>query len=279
MGTVIAAILVDRLMPAGETMRRRFWRPIWRVVRWPFTLRLTTKRRQDELAAEGKKVRRDAERFREVCDILEVWPVLEDSTVVPERIQHLRDAVSEVQKSADKQIAAMEVRLAGEIEATRELARKQIQDQSRINDGQVELARESGRKDGYAEAMLEVAAQRAVPLTKPVWRVQSLPGLGFELRNVQEDAVVADVGIFAPMGNFAFESANQWGGPFTEPAYFLGQRVGAGRALDVTFKVKYRDANGDHKTGEAVLARELRKPVLPLAVERRAEDDHGTMHF
>lgn len=278
-GTVIAAVVIDRLLPAGKTVRRRFWRPIWNVVRWPFTLRLTTTRRQGELAAQGSKVRRDAARFREVCDLLGVWPVREDSTVVPERVQRLRDAAGEAQRSADKQVAAMEVRLRNEVEATRALARKEIQDQLRINEGQGELARETGRQEGYAEAMLEVAAQREVRLTKPVWRVQKSESAAIELSNVQEDAVVSDVGIFAAMGDFAFDSANQWAGPFTEPVRFLGQRVGTGRSLDVTFKVRYRDANGDYETGEAVLAREPRQPVLPVTAKRRAEDGLGTMQF
>ncbi len=275
----MAAVVVDRLLPAGATVRQRLWRPIWNVARWPFTLRLTTTRRQSELAANGSKLRRDAERFREVCDLLEVWPVREDSTVVPERIQRLREAAGEAQRSADKQVAAMEVRLRNEVDATRALARKEIQDQLRINEGQVELAREAARQDGYAQAMLEVADQREVRLPKPVWRVRKSESATLELSNVQEDAVVSDVGIFAPMGDFAFDSANQWAGPFTEPVRFLGQRVRTGRSLDITFKVLYRDVSGDHQTGEAVLAREPRQPVVPVVSKRRAEDDLGTMQF
>ena len=187
-----------------------------------------------------------AQRFKEVCDLLDVRPLLPDSTIVVDRIAQLQNA-------------AEVARAQAQIEATRAQVER-IRDERIINEGQLELQRRSGQQEGYVEAMTEVAEQRAVPLSMPVWRVEKNEDAGdHTLRNVQTDALASDVRIEPVLSTFSFNSPNQWpGGPFRSQT-FVGDRLGAGRTLDVEFRVHFRDANADWSVGRAVLARERRR--------------------
>lgn len=258
----VAAGLAVFIVTAGivaifsNRVRERFWVPVGRSLWLPFTVRLTTTRRQREVDAQVAGLAADRElaerRFKEVCDLLGVRPLLPDSTIVVERIEGLQIAAVAAREHAESQIAA-----------TQEVAKKQIRDEQIINEGQLALQRRSGQQEGYAQAMTEVGEQRAIPLSKPVWRVEKDEHPDqYTLRNVQPDALATDVRIEPVLGMFSFDSPNQWpGGPFRSQT-FVGDRMGAGRTLEVDFKVHYRNAIGDWNVGQAVLAREPRRVIV-----------------
>lgn len=278
----IAAVTLGALVLIGilvtRTAKRRVWRPLWRRFRWLATVRLTTTGRQAERNAEVDKIRDDARlsarKFQEVCDLLGVRPLLTDSTVVAERVERLQSAADRAHADAKVQITAAEAKWKADADATRSLAVLEVENAKKsakaealcthkIHEGMIESARARARLAGSAEAWSEVEAQRAVPIVKPVWRVSQVAVDGFRLDNVQVDSVVGDVQIEPTNpSTFAFHSANQWTG-VTPFEYFNGERMRIGRTHDMLFKVQYRDAHGDWRSGNAVLAREPRKGTIP----------------
>lgn len=208
-----------------------------------------------QLIDRVRQLRDDAEknarRFKEVCDLLEVWPVREDSTIVVERITRLQEAKDEAWAHAKEQI-----------EATQSLAKKQLADQARRGGELAETAKELGRTEGHATAMAEVEAQRAVPQLRPTWRVVEVADGHFDLRNSQSGfnpKDIQNVSIEAPMLDFAFDGSNQWPGYFPGMVGFEGHRIGK---LSIRFVVRWQDRLGDHKAGEAVLEGKPRRAVV-----------------
>ena len=208
-----------------------------------------------QLIGRVRQLRDDAEknarRFKEVCDLLEVWPVREDSTIVVERITRLREAKDEALAHAQEQI-----------EATQSLAKTQLADQARRGGELAETARELGRTEGHAEAMAEVEAQRAAPQLRPTWRVVEVGDGHFDLRNSQSGINpkdIQDVSIEAPMLDFAFDGSNQWPGYFPGMVGFEGRHIGR---LAVRFVVRWRDGLGDPCVGEAILEAKPRRAVV-----------------
>lgn len=254
--TVVGGLILTALlsMISGRA-RNKFWRPLLdRVVagvRWFKGLQPSTARQRKEAAAVIERLQRDADRFKEVCDLLEVWPVLEDSTIVVERIRDLQEAKEKAWTHAREQI-----------ESTQSLAKQQLRDQARRGAELTETAKALGRAEGRDEAMAEVEAERATPQLRPTWRIVEIADGHFDLRNSQggiNPKDIQDVSIEAPMLDFAFDGSNQWPGYFPGTVGIEGRRVGR---LDVRFVVRWRDSRGDPRAGEAILEAKPRRAVI-----------------
>lgn len=255
-GGAIAAIIAAAVLAIFKApVRERFWKPIGRGLRWPFTLRLTTSSRQAvterEMALLRDKAATNAKRFQEVCDLLDVSPVLPDSTLVQERIQRLQEASGEAWAHAKAEIETAQEHARSQIAATQSLAEMQMRETARTREREIELAREAaheeGRTLGRAERTSEVEAQRATPPLQPVWRIDD-PGPGgnrFYLRNMQNGVEIADVSVEANTNEFMFASSTQTRGPFGESFSFLGSKSHHGVRFGVDFTVRWRDSNGD----------------------------------
>lgn len=254
---VVAALVVAGILAFfSKTVRDKFWRPIGRALRWPLTVRLTTTRRQGAAAAETKKIRDDAEltaqRFNEVCDLLGVKPIRADSTIVRERIEQLQGAKDAAWGHAQEQI-----------DATQSLAKKQLADQVRRGAEQAETAREFGKAEGRAEAIAEVEAERAVPLLRPVWRIDELGSAdAFVLKNTQHSVEVSNISVEAASGEFLFAGATQMRGKLERHFEFYGQKTDRGRRLGVDFTVKWQDAHGTWWSQVVVIEREPRRMTV-----------------
>lgn len=254
---------------------KRLSQKLWRALRWPFSLRLTTTKRQRARAAELKQERtraqefhafynklgdalgivaisgdqqlldriaqiRDtadtnARRFQEVCDLLGVRPLLADSTVVVERIQRLQEASAEAWSHAQ-----------GQIEATKSLAVHEAAEIERAHQLALEQATEAGRAQGRAAAESDAEAKRAVPLLRPVWRIDPVGTAdAFVLKNTQHGVEISNVSVDASTGDFQFAGATQMRGGFDGRFEFYGQKTEYGRRLGVDFSVKWQDAHGE----------------------------------
>ena len=251
-GLAVVAITAGVAAIFSKKVRDRFWRPALRVLAWPLTqIRLTTRQRQEALIDQLAAARSDAVSISAVGD---------------ETIVHLQNELEKAQNLSSARTAEAELARRNEVEAIRALAQKQIADERRINESQVELARITGHDEGRAAALVEIEAQRAVLKVKPVWRiVENDSGeRPFWIRNVQRDAEAHDVCIDAPMGDFVFHTETQWPGVFPNDRQrpFAGERIGNGRKFGVTFSIRYRDANGDWQAGQATIEREPRRAVI-----------------
>lgn len=251
-GLAVAAITAGVAAIFSKKVRANLWRPIGRALAWPFTqIRVTTKHRQRALLDELAAARADAVRIRRGG---------------AEEILRLQEELEEARNLGAARTAEAELAIRNEVEAIRSLAQKQIADERRINDSQIELARKSGRDEGRAAALAEVEAQRAALDVKPVWRiVENDSGeRPFWIRNVQPDAEAHDISIAAPMGDFTFHTKTQWPGPFPNNRQwpFGGERVGNGRKFGVTFSIRYRDSNGDWQESKATIEREPRRAIV-----------------
>ncbi|MCZ0708751.1 hypothetical protein OYT00_01955 [Microbacterium paraoxydans] len=253
---LIAAALLSMI---SKTARAKFWRPLrnriggWLRWLWSFRPAMTARQR----AAFDLKLKRlelDSQRFKEVCDLLEVWPVRDDSTVVPERIAALRDAKETAWAHAREQI-----------DATQSLAQQQLADQARRGAELAETARELGRTEGHAQALAEVEAQRAAPRLRPVWRVVSLGEGTYMLKNTQDGIRLTDVkhvSLEVPLGDFVFHGSNQWPGFFPGEMTFSGELVGNGRRFGANLVIRWHDVNGDKRYGEVLVPHEPRRGVI-----------------
>lgn len=236
-GGAIAGLIVAAVIAAlSETFREKIWSPAWRaawwVVKWPLSIRV----RVSTVARE--KRRRDA--------------------AATELQQATDAAAAELTKAARVQLEASAERskLETEVAAVKSLAQHQMAEQLRISEGQIELARSSGEQDGHARAMREVAAQRAVPIPLPVWRIRANKGAPgtFTLENVERRADASDVTVSADPGEFSFDSSARWDGPYTGVHVFAGQRMSVTGRMPVRFTVQYRDERDDWHRDAAVLA-------------------------
>lgn len=251
-GVAIALIVAALFALVNKWFREKIWRPMGRALRWPFTLRVTTARQRAKLDGELKRLELDSRRFKEVCEILDAYPVHEDSTLVPERIAALRDA---------KQTAWDEAR--AQIEATQALAQQQVNEQVRKGAEQAETARALGRTEGRAQAMAEVEAQRAAPRLRPVWSVVRLEDGALQLRNTQEGisaSDVQDVALDAPLHDFVFHGSSQWPGFFPGELTFAGELVSTGKKFGANLGIRWRDTNGDHCRAKVLVPPEPRMP-------------------
>lgn len=254
--TVVGGLILAALLSTiSATARTKFWRPLFgrmgTWLNWLKGLKVSTARQREAAGTATARLELDSRRFKEVCDLLEVWPVREDSTIVVERITRLQEAKDEAWAHAKEQI-----------EATQSLAKKQLADQARRGGELAETAKELGRTEGHATAMAEVEAQRAVPQLRPTWRVVEVADGHFDLRNSQSGINpkdVQDVSLEAPMLDFAFDGSNQWPGYFPGTVGFEGRHIGR---LAVRFVVRWRDSLGDPCAGEAILEAKPRKAVI-----------------
>lgn len=254
---------------------KRLSQKLWRALRWPFSLRLTTTKRQHARAAELEEARtraqefhafykklgdalgivmvsgdqqlldriaqiRDtadtnARRFQDVCDLLGVQPVLADSTIVVERIQRLQEASAEAWSHAQ-----------GQIEAAKSLAVQQAAEVESAHQQALEEATEAGRAQGRAAAESEAEAKRAAPLLRPVWRIDPVGTAdAFVLKSTQHGVDISNVSVDAPTGDFQFAGATQTTGSFDRHFEFYGQKTEHGRLFGVDFSVKWQDAHGE----------------------------------
>lgn len=237
-GGAVAALLATGVVAIfNKPVRERFWKPIGRLLWWPFTFRITTAKRQ---AVERDTVN---ELKRELGHVIE----------------------AAVKAQRDGETATEAARREGEAQAmkTQEIAQQEALKRHKNYQQQIETAREFGREEGRASAFAEVEAQRAVPLPQPVWRVDGVEGSdAFVLRNTQPDVVVSDLSLQAPLGDFVFSGPSQWPGSSTGVVTFHGDRQRHGRAFGVKFVVRWRDANGDPRVGEAFLDKEPHRAIV-----------------
>lgn len=251
-GLVVAAVLAI----FSQHVRNGFWAPIGRAVRWFCGLRVTTKSRIDALHRSAIELRRQEEltkrRFDEVCELLDVRPILTDSTIVRERIERLQQMADQAQAHAKQQIeknnslAALHVAQANQHGA--EIAKRE---------------REAGRAEGHAEAMTEIAAQRAVPPLRPVWRIDQLAiGDAFALSNTQDGVSVNNVSVDASSGEFVFAGSTQTRGAFDGKLEFRGHKTDFGRRLGVDFTVKWQDTYGEWWSQTVRIEREPRRMTV-----------------
>lgn len=237
-------------------VRAKFWSPIGHAIRWPLSLRLTTKKRMDALIRDARQLRADEaltkQRFEEVCELLDVRPIRSDSTIVRERIERLQEASGAAWEHAEQQI-----------DATKALAARQIAEEARRGVELAKAEREAGKAEGRAEAEAEVAAQRAVPLLRPAWRIDPLGGAdAYVLKNTQQGVDISNVSVDAPSSQFLFAGATQTQGPFDRHFEFYGQKTDGGRRLGVEFTVKWQDAHGEWWTQVVSIEREPRRAVI-----------------
>ena len=233
-GILLLAIAASFTKGAKE----KVWAPLARTVARVFTIRLTTSTRLDAAAANVAELGK--------------------------RLSEADDTVSN---------AASEARV--EIEATRSLALYEMardtaarnSDHQRemvalrtTHEAAAEAAFLGGREQGRAEALAEVAAERALPLLRPEWRIVPLEDDLFLLNNTQSGVVVSDISIQAMMGSFEFVGDSQWPGEFSGSQTFRGERIGNGRIFGVDFIIYYRDRNGDAKQGKAWIDKAPRGP-------------------
>lgn len=240
----------------SERFREGFLKPIGKALRWPFSLRLTTKKRIDALVKEATELRAGEaltkQRFDEVCELLDVWPVRADSTIVRERIERLQQASGAAWEHAEQQI-----------DATKSLAARQLADAAKLGAEHAKSEREAGKAEGRAEVEAEVAAQRAVPLLRPVWRIDPLGTAdAYVLKNTQHSVEISNVSVDASTGEFLFDGATQMQGPFDHHFEFYGQKTAGGRRLGVDFTVKWQDAHGEWDTQVVSIEREPRRSVV-----------------
>lgn len=234
-----ALIVAGTLAIFSQRVRDGFWAPIGRAVRWPFGLRVTTKSRINALRRSASELRSHAEltkrRFDEVCELLDVRPVRADSTIVRERIERLQQMADLAQAHAQQQI-----------EANNSLAALQV---TQANQRGAEIAkteREAGRVEGRAEAMAEIEAQRAVPLLRPVWRIDQLAvGDAFVLSNTQDGVSISNVSVDASSGELVFAGPTQTRGAFDGRLEFRGRKTDFGRRLGLDITVKWQDTHGE----------------------------------
>jgi hypothetical protein len=271
-GAVAAVLGTGVLAILNKYVREKFWKPIGRGVQRVLTLRPTTSTRQAATEREMAQLREKAaasdKRFKEVCDLLDVTPVLADSTLVPERIQRLQEASAEAWTHANAESAAAREHAQSQIDAVRSLAETQMRDAARAYEHQIAAARgtafEEGHAAGRAEAEEEVAAQRAAPPLQPVWRIDD-PGPSaniYFLRNVQPGVTVTDVSVEADTSEFVFSGPTQTRGPFENSLSFLGSKSLRGRKLGVSFTVRWRDSNGDSCTRTVKVDRDPNRVII-----------------
>ena len=237
-GGAVAAVLATWALAAfNAAFKEKVWRPLWRWIRWPFALRITTTRKLALADASVARLERENARLR--ADV--------------EKASNLGAA----------HVAATQALAKQELEAAQAQAKQEALEQVRRGGELAETARELGRQQGHAEAMAEVEAQRAALQLQPQWRIDTTDDSAqFVLRNTQPGVAVSDVSLTPPMGDFAFTSPSQWPGPAGYTIAFGGERQGNGRTFGVRFVVRWRDENGDHKGGEVFLDKEPRPPIV-----------------
>lgn len=248
-GGALAAVLAAAILRlVNKTFSRKMWGAVWRVIRWPFSIRVTTKKRLGALHGQIAAERAEAARVRGVA---------------ADHIVELQEDLEKARSHGAAQLAAAEARARDEVEAVRALAKDEAMQAHKRHLRANETAREFGRVQGRAEAMAEVDAQRAVRLPRPVWRIDEAGGTNsLLLRNMQPDVVLSDVSLEAPLGDFVFAGPSQWPGPMSGPQPFFGERQGNGRAFGVKFIVRWHDANGDPRMGEVFIDKEPRRAVV-----------------
>lgn len=254
---VLVAVSAGLILSSfSKVARERFWAPVWHGIRWVSTLRITTSKRQrmqtDAVANAEANRDRSAAQLRAVWDALDVQPVREDSTLVVERIAHLRDIAELARRDAQAQI-----------EAAQSLAEQQMRQAAKQHANELNAAVASARAEGRQQALQLMKEEReATPLLRPVWRVIPLDGDVFVLNNTQSGVELSDVSIAAELGDFEFVGDTQWPGPSVGANKFRGERKRNGRLFGVRFTIRYRDAHGEWQVGEAWIDKEPRKAVV-----------------
>lgn len=256
-GVFVALVVFCLGALASRTVRDRVWRPFWRAVRWPFTLRIRSRAQLKRMADELVEARAEAAAEAARLERRAVTAELRANTAE----QKAREHVDAMQSYAEDE------------------QRRQLVEQQQ----KMQLAEEFGRQAGRAEAMQEVEAQRAAPIALPVWRIKSLDTQTnvFTIDNVEPNAVAEDVRLEVSPLEFAFDSSVHWPGRFFGPTSWQGERVGGSKRLPITFVVRYRDANGDWRDGAAVLDAPQLKPIVrgSRLVQDRSEPNIRDMPF
>ncbi|WP_295790882.1 hypothetical protein [uncultured Microbacterium sp.] len=306
--TVLGGLVLAGLAATvSKAVRRRFWSPIGRGLRWATTVRLTTTAR---VAAAGKAAddAMQTQRGQYEKVLRDTNKSLETTQVRLAALIDQKEAARAAGFEAGRALAAAELRTAEaradaekaeaarvrgvaaeainqmqrELDEAKELARKAGLEQVENHGRLMEYARAQGAAEGRAEAEAEVAAQRAAMTVRPVWRLRELAegsgGPGFALFNVQPNVdQLSDVSLETSTSRFAFDGPSQWPGQMDGRVVFWGERLGFGRSRDIVFDVHYRDGNGDWGRGEAVLPAPTLKPVGPMLAKMDPDDPLGPL--
>ncbi|MFB7882764.1 hypothetical protein [Microbacterium sp. NPDC056057] len=262
-GGALAGIITAAVLAIfSKRVRVRLWMPIGRALRWPLTLRVTTTRRMRARAEELERAQKQNERsnrfYADLCEALGIVVLSGDKQLL-ERIAQLRGASS----SADQRAAAAVAHAAEQIAATQALAVDEADRVSKAHQRELQSAIASARAEGRQQAIGILKEQRErSPLLRPTWRVVYLEDDRFLLNNTQSGVEISDVSIAAPLGDFEFIGDTQWPGPYSGVQQFRGRRMRNGRSFGVKFAIRYRDADGEWRAGEAWIDKEPRQAVV-----------------
>jgi len=203
----------------------KFWAPIIQLFRMAFSVRLTTKGRQQISLADIATAQARAEQIQIELD-------------------HEREARGESVRALNDATSAHRLEILQAVDRGREAGRQE------------------GVEAGRREIEARIEAEKQAPLTRPSWRLDALQSNVFSLRNTQPGVIVRDLSIEAPMGDFQFNSPTQWPGEFIDVVAFDGDRQHNGKVFGVTFGLRWRDANGDWRTGQVRIDREPRRAII-----------------
>jgi len=223
MPIVVALVLAGLSALVSSTVRDKVWKPFGRALRWPFRLRLTTTVRRATEATDRADLELNAQTYAA--------------------------SARNAREVARQEIEAEKLRSRLFAEAAQQQREQEVMDARRQS-----LA--EGLEAGRAEALAEIAAERAVPSVTPTWQVKDEGEFGWTLLNAQHNAYVSDVSIRAHVQQFAFTSATQWAGRFHGQAPFDGRVLTVGSMHGVRFTIDYRDERGDLQSGEAFIDRQ-----------------------
>lgn len=261
--TIVGGLILTGLASiVSRTVRRRFWRPIGRGLRWLTTLRLTT----------TGKVAADRETANEMIREQQAqYVALRDESERKLGTAQVQRAALTDQVEAARGVGFEAGRASAAAELKSALADGRAQGRAEaVAEGQAEAERaraegyasgraeaEQARAEGYAAGKasgLAVASQQGsrVPasarvdvVVEPVWHITQTGPKQFWLENVQEGVgELADVRIEAVIGEFSFSSGNQWPGTWGRGAGFSGELVSTGTAHGARMEVSWTSPDG-----------------------------------
>lgn len=226
-GTIATVLAAGILSSFSKAARRRLWKPAFRRVGWLFTLRLTTTKRIEQEQAELLRLRGQAAQF---------------NVTLKETYAKAQESVAEQRDELEREAEARHGKFLANVVAEREAARAK----------------------GRAEALAEVEQERAVPLLRPVWRIDRHGEADvYVLKNTQDGVRISNVSVDASTREFHFAGATQMRGDFDRHFEFYGEKTDFGRRLGVDFTVKWQDANGDWRTQAVHVDRDPRRTFVP----------------
>lgn len=250
---IVGVILLLVAATFNQSVRTKVWGPLlrsaWTALRWPFTVRLTTVGRERRATADW-------------TDAAQAVRDKHEAEMKAAEAQHAEEVRQLKQlHEAETAEARAQARSEGVVEARAEAEREAAD--------AVERARVEGRAAGRAEAhMTERSATRRPAVSAqvdlvvdPAWRVSQTGPHTYWLENVQDGVgELTDVRIDTVIGEFSFNSGNQWPGAWGDGARFSGELVSTGTRHGARMKVSWTDPNGNRRKADARIEPPAREP-------------------